>query len=466
MRTYCILLFSLLGACVSKNKLPDPSAEMTPPHWEFQTEYDADRNITFWINSFQADGLTDAALKAWKNNPDILSMAETVLASGEDAVILGANILPMAQANVVGSRSKRNLIGFNLPGEETSFTTNSFSSGVNVSWEIDLWGKLSNLRNSAEKSFEGTKADYEAARLSLAGKVAKAWFGIAESSAQLSILRKTTETYSKNQSLINNRFEKGLSNALETSLATSILANAQANFSEGRRIHQMNLRSLAILMGQYPSTEYETNMSGEIPQLTLPPPPPTPAELLSMRPDLRASRLKMKASGLNLRASEKNLFPSFSIVGGPGSRAAEFNDILDERFQTWDLSGSITQPIFQGGRLKAQTRKAKALRKAALEHYKGSILNAFAEVENALSAEALLTEEEASLQLAVKASASAARISWERYQRGVENIFNALESQNRAFGAESRLLSVRRKRIHNRIDLYLAIGLPALPYQR
>ena len=126
MRTTCILLFSLLGACVSKNKLPDPSAEMTPPHWEFQTEYDADRNITFWINSFQADGLSDAALKAWKNNPDILSMAETVLASGEDAVILGANILPMAQANVSGSRSKRNLIGFNLPGEETSFTTNSF----------------------------------------------------------------------------------------------------------------------------------------------------------------------------------------------------------------------------------------------------------------------------------------------------------------------------------------------------
>ena len=92
----------------------------------------------------------------------------------------------------------------------------------------------------------------------------------------------------------------------------------------------------------------------------------------------------------------------------------------------------------------AGTRRAKAIQKGAVENYKSAILKAFAEVENALSAENLLAQEEQSLELAVQASTSAAQISWERYQRGVENIFNALENQRRSFEAESRLLSVKK----------------------
>ena len=171
----------------------------------------------------------------------------------------------------------------------------------------------------------------------------------------------------------------------------------------------------------------------------------------------------MEASGFDLKASGKSLLPSFSILGGPGSRAGEFNDLLDERFRTWEVAGSVSQPIFQGGRLMAGTRRAKAIQKGAVENYKSAILKAFAEVENALSAENLLAQEEQSLELAVQASTSAAQISWERYQRGVENIFNALENQRRSFEAESRLLSVKKERIHNRINLYLALGLDALP---
>mgnify|MGYP006257447159 FL=1 len=115
------------------------------------------------------------------------------------------------------------------------------------------------------------------------------------------------------------------------------------------------------------------------------------------------------------------------------------------------------------GRLRAQIRKTKALQQAAKENFKAVALQAFSEVENALSGEQFIRDEETQLELATKASRSAAKLSWERYQRGVEGIFNTLDAQRRAFEAESRLLSVRKERIFNRINLCLALGMNALP---
>jgi NodT family efflux transporter outer membrane factor (OMF) lipoprotein len=463
MKNYFLMPIFFLVGCTTKMSKFEPVIDIAPKQWESTADYASDSNVTYWVETFQDNNLSEAIRTAWKRNPDLLSIAENVLARGEDAVIAGANLFPAARADLAGSRSKRNLIGFNFPGGETSFTTKTFSSGINISWEVDLWGRLSNLRNSVRKDFEGTQAEYEAARLSLAGLVAKSWFGIAESSAQLAILSKTTQTYSKNQAFVNDRYEKGLANALETNLALSILADSRANLSKGRRFHESNLRSLTLLTGTYPSVNSDWNTSQTVPLLSLPAPPSTPVQVLEQRPDLRAARLKMEASGLMLNASKKNFLPAFTIIGGSGSTADEFNDILSNRFRTWNLSGSISQPIFQGGRLMAQTRKAKAIQKGMIEKYRSSILTAFAEVENALSAEKLLTQEESSLQLAVQASSSAAKISWDRYQRGVENIFNALENQSRAFDAERRLLFTKKEKIYNRINLFLALGLSPLP---
>ena len=121
------------------------------------------------------------------------------------------------------------------------------------------------------------------------------------------------------------------------------------------------------------------------------------------------------------------------------------------------------QPIFQGGRLRANVRRAEAARLASLDSYKAAALNAFREVETTLAAEGLLKEEAFRLQEASQTAATAADLSWKRYQRGLEGIFATLESRRRAFEAESRLLSLQRERLLNRIDLHLALGDEALP---
>ena len=155
----------------------------------------------------------------------------------------------------------------------------------------------------------------------------------------------------------------------------------------------------------------------------------------------------------------------FGCSLGCGSRSEEFGDLLDNRFRTWEISGSVTQPLFNGGRIRANIRRTEALRKAAAANYRLTALRAFTEAETLLANESFLLKEEKYFQNASTAAQTVAKTSWDRYQSGVQGIFDTLESQRRAFDAESRLLSTRKERISNRINLFLALGIPALPIE-
>ena len=451
----------------SRTKPVDPLAgSEIPVEWESLDQnisVSDDQNVTYWMDSFENKWLNEAVYTAWSANPSLVAMAEQTLARGEEAVIAGASIIPQANVGVNGSRSKRNLIGFGFPNGSTSFTTESFSSGINLSWEVDLWGKLRDQRNSAKKRFEGAQADYEGARLSLAGQVARAWYGIVESEQQLELAEQMTETFEKNQAFIANRFANGLASSLENDLATSALASSQATETMRKRVRNAQVKELESFLGAYPKGDVDRNFSDALPELALAPLPPTPAQAMENRPDLQAARLQLEASGYDLSAAKMNLLPSFSLSGGPGSRSEEFGDLLDNRFRTWEVSGSVTQPLFNGGRIRANIRRSEALRKAAEANYRAVALRAFTEAETLLANESFLQKEENYLKNASMAAQTAAKTSWDRYQRGVQGIFDTLESQRRAFDAESRLLSSRKERIFNRINLFLALGTPALP---
>ena len=462
-----IPVLSLHLGCVRDSKIQERALhEVAPATWSSTTSpgnQSSERNQTFWLEHFPDPALSQAIRKAWISNPSLLAMAERVLASGEDVIVAGASLYPTAKADLSGSRSKRNLIGFNFPNGETSFTSKSFNAGINLSWEVDLWGKLRDRRNSAKMRFKGTQAEFSAARLSLAGQIAKAWFEVIESEGQLRIARNTSVTYSQNQAFIQDRFEKGLASALDNDLAKTTLSSAKANIARRKQVHQVSIRNLQLLLGEYPYGLLDRNHSDSLPLLISASISSSPADTLDRRPDMKAARLEVKATGIDVGISQKSLLPSISIAGGPGSRSGEFENLLDQRFRIWDVTGVVSQPIFQAGRLRAQIRKAKALREAAIKNYKAIALQAFLEVENSLSGEQFIEEEEAQLEKATEAATSAAKLSWDRYQRGVEGIFNTLEAQRREFEAESRLLSVRKERILNRINLYLALGMKALP---
>ena len=389
-------------------------------------------------------------------------MYQRVIALGEDVTMTGASLLPNAKANLAGSKTKRNLIGFNFPNSSTSFTSESFSSGINISWELDLWGKLKNAKMSSSKKFKASLHDFESARLSLNGQVAKVWFNLLENHHQNQLLNKTIDTYSQNLDFINNRFVKGLATALEQKLALASYKSSKAALAKSQRLQTNLSNSLNELIGGEFNYNLDLNSTLTLPSLNVPSLPPTPSTVITSRYDVIASMQRIEASGLDLKVARKNLLPSFTISGNPGSRSDNFENLIDQKFSVWDVSGGISQPLFQAGRLRAGIRKAEALQNAAIQNYKAAVLKAFYEIENTLTVDSQFAEEEKNLKEASIALNKAAELSWERYQKGLDGIFNTLETRRRAFDAQSRFLSLKKERILNRINLYIAMGLNAV----
>jgi outer membrane protein, multidrug efflux system len=455
----------LLLSCQTRQLEQIPTSDSKiPDSWSTKIkELSSDNNQTFWAESFNIQRLTELITLAQKKNPDLISLTELTIATGEGATIAGTKLMPIVNAELTGSRTKRNLIGFNFPDSSTSFTTNSFSSGINVSWELDLWGKIKDSHSSSLKRFNATLADLSAARLSLSGQVAKTWFAGLENSLQIKLTQKTVNTYAQNRSFINERYRKGLATALEQKLAEASYQSSLSILAQRERRRNQLAQSLQLFTGEYPSGELDFNASENLPDLRLPQLPPIPSKVVQSRHDLTSAFMTLEAAGLDLKIAKKNLLPSFTLIGGPGSRAESIKDLLDEKYRVWDISGGISQPIFQAGRLKAGIRKAKAMQNSALANLKTLTLRAFSEVEDSLNSDILLEEEENSLETASQALSKAAEICWERYQKGVIEIFDTLDTQRRSFDAQSRLLQLKKVRVFNRINLYLAIGMNAIP---
>ena len=446
------------SGCIRETKDNPISSLNVPPNWHVATQQAKDDN-TYWAEDLGDANLTSMIRESWANNPDLSAASRRMEVAREEANMAGAKLLPEAGLALSGTRSKRTLVGF-FPGSNNSFSTESYGLNLNVSWELDLWGKVRDSRKAAKNAWQASVQDYQAARLSLAGQVSKAWFSAIEANRQVELAEKAENTQSENASYISTRFERGLATALEQNLARATLASTRAG--KARRMLQLDLatRTLETLLGRHPRGKRWTVI--KLPEPKKNPPASPPSQTLEKRPDLLAGKLRLEAAGLDKTIARKNLLPSLSLVGGPGSRSREFDELLDQQFRIWSITGNLAQPIFQGGRLRANVRRAEAARMAAVDSYKAAALRAFREVEAALSAESLLKEEHDRLEEAAQASATAADLSWDRYQRGLEGIFATLESRQRAFEAESRLIALKRERLLNRIDLHIALGDQAI----
>ena len=219
----------VLSGCLAPKIDQKPALQLPAPKaWESDT-FNSDNNYSSagWAYKLGGEQLNSLIEKAISGNPSLLAMSERLIAQGEQATILGSKILPTAQAEVTGSRSKRNLIGFNLPNGSTSFTSNSFTSGLNITWELDLWGKLADARDSAEKSFRASEMELQGAQISLAGQVAKGWYEVIEGSQQVLLAQKSAVSLAQNQNFVEERFRKGLANALDQKLAQTGTAHAE-----------------------------------------------------------------------------------------------------------------------------------------------------------------------------------------------------------------------------------------------
>ena len=408
-----------------------------------------------WVADFKDDSLETLITEALEHNYNLQAAAARVEAAHASFQSANAGWKPTLNLSQNDSRTKTVFNPF--AGTLQSRYINRFDLGVNLSWELDVWGRLRSQSRAALADLEAAETVYMSAYLSLAANTAGAWFNLVESELQVRLNEETLESFEANLQVVEESFRRGIPNrALDVRLTRANVESARSNLALRKRQRDAAKRALETILGRYPSAEME--VTSDLPSLENTVPTGLPSELLLRRPDILTAERQLAAATERLKASKRSLLPSIRLTSSAGTTSNELADLLDPERLAMSLAGSLSQPLYQGGRLRANIRLSDARVKEAMAQFSQRVLTAFQEVETLLAAESFLLEQETALRASTTESIEAETLAKEQYERGLVDIITVLESERRAFNARSSLLNLSNLRLQNRLDLYLALG--------
>ncbi len=452
----------LAASCASVDmELLEAHLPDAPAAWAANAEAGG-QPVGDWVGAFNDANLRGLISEAIANNNDLLAAAANLEQARAGARITLANMLPTIGANFNPSR---NAIVTNPTtaaqaggggGNTGRLFINNFSLGGSVSWEIDLWGRLADETRASYKDSNAAYADLSGAQLSIAARVAQSWFALIEARQQRELAERDTQARESNLRITDRRYDRGVASSLDVRLSRSALGTSQANLALRQRLELEASRALEVLLGRYPGAELKA--AEKLPELPALAGAGAPGDILARRPDLIAAEARMQSSGLRARATRKQMLPSLTLSSQAGTSGPNLSDLVDPQRLAGNIAGGLFQPLFQSGRLLANSKRARAAATASLFNYAQTVLIAYQEAENALSAEFLLAMREDALRLAYEEAAAAEELTERRYASGAATIFNLLDAQTRRISSESQYIQAQQQRVSNRVQLYLAIG--------
>jgi outer membrane protein, multidrug efflux system len=454
-----VFLVLLAVGCSPTVKRTDTLNTFTVPKQWTAGETLAGPSEKDWWSYFGDAGLDQAVGTALSDNIDLRAAVARVNQAMADARIAGADKYPAIDVGLSKGRSRQNFIGLPIPGGEgrvLSTTSSNAGLGFNFSWELDLWGRIAAGEMAAEAGVEARQADLDGARLSLTAQTAKAWFAAIEADRQVAVSRASVASFTSSAERVRARFEMGLKPALDLRLALSEVERAKALLEQRLEQRDRAVRQLEILVGGYPNGDYP--LAEDLPRMPDRVPAGLPAEIINRRPDLLAAERNFFASDARLHAAKADLKPRFALTARTGTASSDLTDLVSGDRFIWNFLANVSQPLFYGGRLKANVMKNEAIAQEAAAIYESMMLTAFNEVETSLAAEDVLARREEALEEATTQAVAAQRLSEERYRLGLTDIITLLSAQRSALTFESEWITVRRLRLDNRVNLHLSLG--------
>ncbi|MGZ8153632.1 MAG: efflux transporter outer membrane subunit [Methylovulum sp.] len=436
---WCALL--LLSCATEPERTMENTGVSNPKHWS--ADRLASGSVTKrWVGAFSEPKLMALVQTALNNNYDLKAAAARVKAARELAVIEGSGRWPQLSFTP-GYQSYRE------PDADFSQTeSGAFEVLFNLSWEIDLWGRIRSAQQAFKQEADAQAADFYGAQLSLAARTAQTWFELSEAALQADVAEQSIKDRRTIVELVRGRFNRGLTRGLDLRLVLTDLASSEAQLAESRNQIQLLKRQLETLLGRYPDASFiETAKLPELPAVI---PAGLPSELLARRPDLVAAFARLRAMDSRLDSAKKALLPRVTLTASGGTRSSALADLVDPKAVAWNLAMGLMQPIFTGGRLIGEIRLNEALTEAALNQYRNTVLNAFREVEQALAAEQWLRAQEKALAEAVAQTEESRKLAVYSYRQGLIEILTLLDSYRSTLNAQSAHLTVKRQLLNNR----------------
>lgn len=341
------------------------------------------------------------------------------------------------------------------PSTSSTFTTRSYRFGLASGFEVDLWGRLRALHLASRLDYQASQEEAYGAMLSLSGTVVRQWLDIVAYRQELALLDKQLELNRTTQDLMIYRYRNGLATALDVFQQRQIVAQTETLRPPLEAGLQTAQHELAVLLGKTPRAELPVE-TAVLPALGSLPAPGLPADILARRPDVRAAGLALNTADWRIAAARADRLPALRLTASASYGADEWALVFDNWMAT--MAASLSGPIFDAGRRKAEVNRARAVAEERLAAYQARVLQSIKEVENAMLQESKQADYIAALQRQLDAVRASHRQAEDRYRKGLIDYLPVLSALTEIQVLERRLLVAEHTRLAQRTQLCVALG--------
>lgn len=454
------LLLPLFSGCVlTQGPVPVPDASVPPTYIRENQLAFSDARVD-WRNFFSDPKLRELITLALENNRNLRIAVQRVAEARAIYGIQKSASLPSISAIAADNRA-RTPADLSITGVETTASSYQVALGLS-SWELDFWGRVSNLKKAALESYLATDAARKAIQVSLVAQVANTYLVQCELTERLAIAKQTLKTRENSLQIMQRRYATGAASKLDLIQAELLLNQVRDELVTVQQYLERNHNALTLLVGKpvkdigQPLSQIEADLSKSIAT-------GLPSDLLIYRPDILAAEHQLEAAHANVNAARAAFFPRITLTGSAGTASASLDGLFRAGSQAWTFVPSITLPIFDAGLNQANLDLAKARQQAAVSDYERTIQGAFREVSDALADRYWLSKQVTVRQENLAMQTERARLALLRYQNGAASYLDVLDAERNKFSAEQLLVQTRRELLASTVSVYAALGGGAGP---
>ncbi|NJC47603.1 UNVERIFIED_ORG: multidrug efflux system outer membrane protein [Xanthomonas campestris] len=413
-----------------------------------------------WRQVFTDPALQQVIALALENNRDLRVAALNIEVARAQYRVERAALLPAVQGTGTANNA-RTPSELAIPGQPQVFRTYSANIGISA-YELDLFGRVRSLKEQALQQFLSTAEARRSTHISLVAEVATAYLTLAADQQLLQLAQSTLSSQGDSYRLQQRSFELGVASQLSLRQAQTTVESARVDVERYTAQVAQDRNALVLLVGtQVPAellpqalpdgASVDGNVLASVPA-------GLPSQLLQRRPDILEAERNLRAANANIGAARAAFFPSISLTASTGSSSSSLSNLFDSGTRAWSFVPTLTLPIFNAGRNRANLDMAKANRDIEVAQYEKAIQSAFREVSDALAQRETLGRQLQAQQALVDATADSYRLSQARFERGVDSYLQALDAQRALYSAQQNLITTQLSRFTNLATFYKAMG--------
>jgi NodT family efflux transporter outer membrane factor (OMF) lipoprotein len=457
-----LIALTVLAGCSLAPHYEPPAVPTPPPaykeagDWKVAAPADTTPRGAWWT-MFQDEDLNDLAAQVTSANQNLRAALAALEEARAQTRVARSSWFPTVTADAAATRSR---VSFNspsyAPGKPSTY--NLFSVQADLSYELDLFGRIRNTVANARYSEQATAGDVAALDLSLHAELATDYFTLRGLDVEQQLLDQTVADYARALALTQNLYKGGAAAISDVQQAQAQLETARTQAEDTRLRRAQTEHAIAVLVGR----EASSFAIAARPATQLPQPPAIdpglPSQLLERRPDVAAAERRVAAANANIGVARAAYFPVFSLIGSAGAQSVNSGTLLSAPSQFWAIGPQAVLTLFNGGLHRAQSQAAHAIYDQQVANYRNTVLTAFEDVEDNLAALRQLQLESVSQAAAVKATQGALDQANLRYKGGIVTYLEVVSTENAALAARLSAADIAIRRASASILLVRALG--------